>query len=327
MQILFTCDTELSCGLFQRGTSLEDNLAQSIFGRTAGGEHGIAYQMRRLSAHGHRGVFFVDPMPACIYGLDAVRPIVDAIGEAGHEVQLHLHPEWLAFASSGPMAGMRRTSIKDFTLAEQVELLARAADWLVACGAPYPTAFRAGNYGANDDTLRALATLGIGFDSSFNPAYAGSDSLIELPTTQVLATHRHGVVELPISCIEDGGGGVRHAQICALSVREMREAIDWAAARGQPHFVVVSHSFELVSRDRKRPALTSVARFEALCADVATRSDIAMVGFAQAAPSLIAVADVTRPQPERLPPDRWRTGQRQVEQLWSRLRDERRLRA
>src|SRR3546814_9494722 len=41
-----------------------------------------------------------------------------------------------------------------------------AADMLVRAGAPEPVAFRAGNFGANDDTLRALDALGFLFDSS-----------------------------------------------------------------------------------------------------------------------------------------------------------------
>ena len=63
----------------------------------------------------------------------------------------------------------------DFSLDDQKRLLAVGRDLLTDAGAPPPTAFRAGNYGANDDTLRALATLGFTWDSSFNPAQLGGD--------------------------------------------------------------------------------------------------------------------------------------------------------
>ena len=55
---------------------------------------GIAYQLAMLARHGLKATFFVDPMPTMVFGLDAIRPVVEAIVAAGQEVQLHLHPNW-----------------------------------------------------------------------------------------------------------------------------------------------------------------------------------------------------------------------------------------
>lgn len=55
--------------------------------------------------------------------------------EHGHDVQLHLHTEWLAFTDRGPLAGRRGRNICDFNLDEQTELLSTAANLLEKAGA------------------------------------------------------------------------------------------------------------------------------------------------------------------------------------------------
>jgi hypothetical protein len=113
--------------------------------------------------HGIKAVFFVDPMPALVWGTAAIEDVVGPIVVRGHDVQLHIHTEWLELAGDANPLGMRTgMNIKDFGVEEQCVLLDYARGVLIAAGAPGPVAFRAGNYGANDDTLRALAQLGIG---------------------------------------------------------------------------------------------------------------------------------------------------------------------
>ena len=143
--VLITIDTELSAGLHQRGFSPGENHAASIDGVVDRGSVGIGWQMDRMEAHGLRGVFFVDPMPALIYGPDVLPPIVAPILARGHDVQLHIHTEWLAWAPSSPVCGRLGRNIGDFALEDQITLIALARDLLEEAGAPRPTAFRAGN--------------------------------------------------------------------------------------------------------------------------------------------------------------------------------------
>ena len=316
---LITIDTELSAGLYQCGFDDMANYRASIEGMTAQGSVGIFWQMDRLDAHGLTGVFFVDPMPALVYGPDVVEKIVRPIVARGHEVQLHIHTEWLEWAGPAPVAARGR-NIADFAFEDQVTLIERARDLLVAAGAPQPFAFRAGNYGANDDTLRALAALGFAWDASFNPAYRGAPCDIGLPADTIDPVSRLGVAELPVAAIFDRPGQLRHAQICALSNREMTEALHHAAATQRPAFAVVSHSFEMLSRDRQRPNRTVMARFETLCRTIAEHPDLSSCGF----------ADLNLPAPSasasRLPPSLWRTVLRHAEQAMASIRYERALR-
>src|SRR3546814_18816033 len=114
-------------------------------------------------------------MPALVHGPAIIRDIVTPIVARGHEVQLHIHTEWLAFARFNPAGRLTGRNIGDFPLGAQKKLIGLAADMLVRAGAPEPVAFSAGTYGANDDTLRALDALGFLFDSRFNGGYARSE--------------------------------------------------------------------------------------------------------------------------------------------------------
>ena len=311
LRVYLTTDTEYSAGMYRRGeTSEAANFDHSIRGLTPSGEVGIFYQMDFLERHGLKGVFFVDPMPALVWGERAISRIVEPILSRGHDVQLHLHTEWLAFGAGTPIGKRTGQHLKDFSREEQRALLAFARDTLVAAGAPPPVAFRAGNYGANDDTLRALADLGIGYDTSFCPGIAGSACAISLDPNCLAPTEHEGVVEVPVGAISAGGPHRRHAQLTALSSWEILSAIRHAAERGEACFTIVSHSFELMSRDRRRANRLVRRRFERLCAALARQDDVAVATYRDAPPALQAGA-----MPIPLPHSRLRTAARQGEQL------------
>ncbi|MDO7835779.1 hypothetical protein Q4610_12070 [Sphingobium sp. HBC34] len=320
--LLITVDTELSSALHQRGLSLADNVRRSIWAETQGQGYGIGWQMDLLDAHGLKGVFFLDPMPALVDGADFLKPVVDAIVGRGHEVQMHVHTEWLAWAKASPVGDRRGRNIGDFALDDQIVLLTLARDLLEYAGAPAITAFRAGNFGANDDTLRALATIGVAWDSSVNPAYLGRECGISLDSGQIGATRHLGVAELPVSGIADRPGRFRPAQICALSAAEMRAGLRHAVDEGHDAFCVVTHSFEMLSRDRQRPNGAVIARFRALCRAAAHLPALHGAGFHDLPASL---ADQPARGLSRAAPSRLRTGLRIAQQAWATWRYEHRL--
>jgi hypothetical protein len=239
-KILITIDTEYDFGFTRRNgvASRCENFIRSIACRTPSGAVGTDYQMDVLDRHGMKAVFFVDPMPALVWGTAAIEDVVGPIVARGHDVQLHIHTEWLELAGgANPLGARTGTSIKDFSFEEQGVLLDYARATLVAAGGSAPVAFRAGNYGANDDTLRALAHLGIAFDTSHCPGIAGSLCDISL-TAQDRAPMQHcGVIEVPVGCIAAPGGGLRHAQLTALSAGKfwrhspMRRSMMWPISR------------------------------------------------------------------------------------------------
>lgn len=271
--IYLTIDTEYSAAFARapQPLSREENFRRAIAGRVSDGEAGIFYQMDVLERHGCKGVFFVDPLPALAWGTQAIADVVGPIVARGHDVQLHCHTEWLEIAGpANPLGSRIGDNMADFTLAEQMAILAVARDILIAAGAPPPVAFRAGNYGANDDTLRALAGVGLAYDTSHAPGIADSACRIGLDRAHRRPLRRLGVVEVPIGCIEAADGSLRHAQVTALSLGEMRSAVVHARDAGLASFTFVSHSFELLSRDRQRVNAIVRRRFERLCESIAS---------------------------------------------------------
>ena len=136
--ILLTIDTEPSPAAHQRGVSPADNVSTAIMGRVSDGEWGVAYQVGRLNAHRLKAVFFVEALCAGVFGLDLLKRVIEPILSSGHEVQLHIHPEWVGWFPRDPVDGRRGHSIADFSYADQVRLLEIGMENLTKAGAPSP---------------------------------------------------------------------------------------------------------------------------------------------------------------------------------------------
>ena len=312
-RVFLTIDTEFMWRYHAGGLPVEAIVQRSL--DPAG--VGVAYQLRMLASWGLKATFFVDPMPAMVYGLAPFRAVVEAILAAGQEVQLHLHPNWTG-ASVEDRRAHARFELIEYSAHEQHELIAGARDLLIAAGAPSPVAFRAGSYAANDSTLDALATLGITYDSSHNGAEHPWPSAISLPVRQIAPVEHRGVIEVPVSVIEDRGGKLRHVQLCALSVGEMRAALDHAARAHHAAVTIVSHGFELANRAGTRANGIHLRRFEALCRMLAERADLLPTTHFADWPELpLGRRDAP------LGPNMLRTRWRQAEQLWSNMVEER----
>ena len=313
LRVLLTVDTELTWRHYAAGAGWRENFARSY--EAAG--IGIPWQLDLLRRHGLKACFMIDPMPALVYGLEPVVRMVGPIAAAGQEIQLHLHSFWHDLAN-GRREGAPRFELTAFDLEEQCALIAAARDLLVASGAPCPTAFRSGSYAASADTLEALRRLGFRYDSSHNGAEHPWPSALPLPAALLDPIECGGVIEVPIAQIRRRDGGLRPFQLCALSSEEMEAALGHASRSGHPLVTVVSHSFELATRDGRRQNAVVRKRFEWLCAYLAANAaSMPTVGFEDVAPHKAAAAS------EPLPADPLRTARRMAEQAWSNARYER----
>lgn len=273
---------------------------------------GLSYQLALLREHGLKACFFVDPMPAAVFGIAPVARMVEAILAAGQEVQLHLHANWTGAVAGDRGQAHARFELWDHDEQEQAALIARATALLVAAGAPHPVAFRAGSYAADDATLAALSAQGFAYDSSHNGAVAPRWSRIGLPATQIAPVERLGLVEVPVTVVEDRPGALRTFQLCALSANEADAALDHAAAHDHGAVTIVSHGFELANRAGTGVNRIHRRRFERLCASLAARAGTMPTRHFAERPAL-ALDRPDRP----LPPSAWRLRRRQAEQLWS----------
>jgi hypothetical protein len=308
-RVLLTVDTELRWDSHVRGASWQENLALSF--DPAG--VGVGYQLERLAAHGLKACFFVDPMPALLYGIEPIRRMVEPILAAGQEVQLHLHPSWADVAN--PVFELTGLGPK-----RQLDLIRTARELLIEAGAPPPIAFRSGSYAADLATLEGLATLGIRFDSSHNGSHHPDPSDLPLDPRRIAPALLEGLVEIPITQIEQRRGHLRHLQICAVSFDELRAALRHAADRSHPVVNIVGHSFELAARGGRRANPLLVRRFEKLCGFLAANRERLPTAF------FTDLGDVAL-DAEALPlrSGALRTAARMAEQAWGNAVYERRV--
>jgi len=313
-RVFLTIDTELMWRHHVAGLDAGTIVARSL--EPAG--VGVAWQLQKLADHDLKACFFVDPMPALVYGLEPIKRVVGAILEAGQEVQLHLHPNWAGARPGDGGVSHALFELVEYSLEEQIELIAGGEDLLMVAGAPQPLAFRAGSYSASDDTLTALAELGYRYDSSHNGAEHPWPSAISLPPRQIAPVRYLGVTEVPVTLIEDARGHLRHFQICALSTGEMRAALDHAIRNRHEAVTVVGHGFELANRAGTRPNAVHVRRFEMLCRMLAERrASLETSHFADLPEFDLTAEDAP------LKSNALRTNMRRAEQLWSNLVEER----
>jgi len=310
LNVFLTIDAEFWWQTTTPSTPVSADIQRDIYGHTARGEYGLRYQIDRLNHYGLRATYFVESLSPCVVGLEPLRDIVHTIRDGGHDIQLHLHPEWIAQRPCSNLPEYRGSHLRQYTLPEQTALIARALANLRTAGADSPTAFRAGNWGANLDTLRALASLGIIYDSSHNIRYSARHFASHRPLVQPLAID--GVYEVPVSAFRVWPHAFRPAHLNGCSTAELCSAL-WQAWRGGwSTFVIVTHTFELLDSRRTGPDPVMVRRFETVCRFLAANPDkFTTSGFADVAPrDLLSSADTQVPKSNVL-----HTAHRVAEQL------------
>ena len=267
--------------------------------------------MLLLQEHGLTGVFFVEVLFSTRFGSDPLAEIVSLIQGREQEIQLHLHTEWVDESRQSLLENIngKKPLLSYFSFEEQTILIQLGAKLIELAGGKRVNAFRAGSFGFNNDTLRALSTNHIAFDSSYNASMFGPNSGICPGTLLVEPFECEGIYEYPMTVFNSGARSLRHAQITACSYKEM-EGLLWKALESErKSFVILSHSSELLNESMNRPDDIVVARFNKLCSFLDRHRDCFHVrGFDGLSPVLATT------QPAPLTSPIWRTGLRMIEQ-------------
>ncbi|HET7061201.1 MAG TPA: polysaccharide deacetylase [Nitrosospira sp.] len=312
LDVFFTVDVEVWCDGWEGiDSKFPDAFRRYIYGPTARGDYGLPYQLRQLREYDLTGVFFVEPLFSTRFGSDPLAEIIGLIHEQGHEIQLHLHTEWVDESHRPLLDNIngKKQFLRYFSLEEQIILIRAGADLVRQAGCERLDAFRAGGFGFNRDTLRALAHNRIPFDSSYNASIYGLDSGVSPEIPLVEPMECHGVHEYPMTVFRNGTSSLRHAQITACSYREM-EGLLWQALESRRKaFVILSHNFELLNEGMNRPDDIVVSRFRKLCSFFDRHRDcFRLRGFRDLSPAAV----LSQPLPLASPI--WKTGLRMFEQ-------------
>ena len=183
-KVLVSIDTE--------GPTGSDPVKHMIYGEAAdGNEYGIRYLMKLFSERNIRGLFFVDIAEIGDYGKEKIAQVLQEIADGGHDVGVHVHPDH--------MADTNRRYLWQYTKEEQYEIIAQCTDFYERVLGKQPKSFRAGRYGADNNTLEVLDKLGYQYDMSL--FYASRYCKIEPPVTwnRVVSCGQNGLKEVPVT--------------------------------------------------------------------------------------------------------------------------------
>ena len=303
MKFFFTVDVEIWLGGSKNlDERFPDAFKTFIYGTKRSGDLGLPLKLKILNDHGLKGVFFVEALFATRFGKEPLAEIVGLIHEAGHEVQMHVHTEWVDEVEDLLHLGRsgNRQNLYMFTREEQTELIAIAKDLLADCGAARINTFRAGNFGMNADTVKALADNGIMCDTSYNHTHLGPDNRMSNGPILVQPRQYDGVHEYPMTVYEDRAGHFRHFQLGACSYPETESVMRQASDAGWDNLVMLSHNFELMNQRKTRSDPIVLERFLQLARFLEKHSDeFTTQGFQELQPHC---ADI-QPSPPRVESD------------------------
>ena len=297
MKIYLTFDVEIWCdGWKDLDSRFPAHFDRYVYGRSTKGQYALPKTLEILDRNGLKGVFFIEPLFAARFGIEYLAAIVNLIQSGGHDIQLHLHPEWTDEIQPLPVPGAtaKRQHLCYYTFEEQVALIKLGRELLAQAGCNSVKAFRAGSFACNHDTYRALHHLGILLDSSVHATLPVSGADMRQQFDFFYPQEFEQVQILPMTVFRDGTGRLRPAQVGACSFAELRDALNGACHNRTEHFVILSHNFEMLKQKRSEPDALVVARFERLCAFLGTQRGQMEVSTMSQVP--VAIAPPPYPQ-------------------------------
>lgn len=290
-----------------------------------GAQRAMGMRTAHLTSPRLKATFFVETLHVGHFGDAPMGAVVERILAGGHDVQFHLHPQWLALRDPAwrDRAAPPDDNCEGRSEAELCDMIGEGSATFRRWGAPAPVALRTGGLRTDRTVYRAMERMGLRLASNvgwglFEPAEAE----LRVAAGRVWIGK---VLEVPVATYRQVPfGPLRPLRLCTItstSRAEQRWLLDRAAREAASPFVILTHPFEFVRYFGKPgPVATSrvnLARLEALCALLETDPRFRTVTFAEAA------GDWANLPPARFPPRRVPTlasAARVVENALDRLR-------
>ena len=182
--VLVSIDTE--------GPAGSDPVKRMIYGKTSDGkEYGINYLMKVFSDRKIKGLFFVDIPEIADHGETKIEQVLKDIEANGHSTGVHVHPDH--------MADINRRYLWQYSKEEQYEIIARCTDFYVKVLKKQPLSFRAGRYGADNNTLQVLDELGYKYDMSEFHSSRYCKITPEVTWNRIVSCGANGLKEVPVT--------------------------------------------------------------------------------------------------------------------------------
>jgi peptidoglycan/xylan/chitin deacetylase (PgdA/CDA1 family) len=272
--VIITVDTE---ALAQGAMPIETD----IYGRIGDEQFGVGRIMDLCESHGFPATFFVDTVEHHQFGRPALERLCRTIRERGHDVQLHIHPNLAP--------GQRMRFMSQYSQAMQESMIREGKELITRWTGAAPVAFRAGSYGANRATIRALKAAGIAMDSSYFAYHRNCTLSRELENAY---TNRvfdiDGVREIPVTVYRLFNFGFyadySKIDVNACSAEELRFAVDMFAGRTDV-LILFLHSFSFMRWNAGRTSLCpdrdTMAKFAQILDYIECRPDLEVMTMAR----------------------------------------------
>jgi hypothetical protein len=271
--VLITIDTEFSAGGYFVDPNIRTPVTdRAVFCNIGGRSHGLGFLLETLSEFRIKATFFVEAAHTVLLGIEPMRPAINALLEAGHDIQLHIHPMWMVAKNghgSTYTVNDSMAALDEGACRQAIEIgLSAFAEWGVAP----PLSFRAGNLQMGRAAYRALKSCGISVSSSIGVA-------ISHPQEQALWLEGgrrmiEGVMEVPILAFANVFVGackrMKNLTVTGSGTRETIAVLQSARTNSFEEVVLQTHPFEFIKKSNDRydeitPNRVNQCRFRTLC--------------------------------------------------------------
>jgi len=215
---------------------------------------GLELILRTLEEHELQGVFFVETLNTCYFGDSPMGTIARQIYDRGHDVEMHLHPCWVAFLRPDWRTAVQLSAPRD-SLAELEDreleiLLEMGLEVFSRWHLPKPCAFRAGNLEADGRIYPVLKRLGVPLSSNVGLGVRWPED-----RTLQLAGGRHwmdGILELPVASYRELSFGAYNRwktfTVIGTGGSEAEELLKAASMSNTGPLIVLTHPGEYVKK-------------------------------------------------------------------------------
>ena len=238
-----------------------------ILGEINGAYYGVPKIIELLKQFNSSGTFYVD-FAEHEHGLEKFKKLSSSIINSGNDLQLHIHPQFYS--------DNKRFLMNQYNYSEQNNIFSECINlYKKSSGGAVPTSFRAGGYGANDDTLKAMNNNNIQYDSSYfyNHKWCNIS-----PVSNNRLSKIKNIYELPITLFDNvidytfagvklfKRNLIKKLDIDACSTEELEKGIESFNNNGIEIVVLFLHSYSFVSRNydysEYTPNLQNIEKFK-----------------------------------------------------------------
>lgn len=197
-----TCDVEAMPTIGEA-----DHVDRLIWGRVPGVEReaGIGRMMDIGDEFGVKFTFFLDVLEQNRYGA-RIDEVAEQILDRGHDLQLHLHTEFLPEDFWQRLGYMKPTwGMNQYNEESARAVMDHAVEIFVKLAGHKPLACRVGAFRYNRSILRAMETHGIRLSYHYYPVTSHREKYPHGADAGVLPVFRwsNGLIEIPTGCLEN----------------------------------------------------------------------------------------------------------------------------